>query len=64
MLVLSRKTDERIVFTVTQPCTFSVVVLKQIGGKIKIGVDAGNEVQACRPEAKDKRFNRNRKAKP
>jgi sRNA-binding carbon storage regulator CsrA len=55
MLVLARKPGERIVFTVTEPTTFEMVVVSHRGDKLRIGIEADpTKVDIVRPEAHNK----------
>jgi len=54
MLVLNRKKNERIIFTVTEPTTFELVVVAIHGNSCRLGIVAADNVQCCRPEAVNK----------
>jgi sRNA-binding carbon storage regulator CsrA len=52
MLVLSRRKDERITITVTEPTTFELVLVSTQQGKVRIGFEADPKtVCISRPDA-------------
>ena len=53
MLVLSRKTNERIVLTQCNGSEIEVVVLACHGGKVRIGIEADRDVVVLRGELAD-----------
>ena len=50
MLVLTRKTDEALVFTTREGVSFTVKVSKVSGGNVRLAIDAPPEITVRRAE--------------
>lgn len=56
MLVLSRKKDERIILKVPGMDDVAVTVVRIDGGKVRLGIEAPEDVTIIRSELEEKKF--------